>query len=86
MKFYELADYLSLKEREQFGLKDGNSNLFSKVVKAVYTGQKRCPKKGEWYLSGAEVQAWKAPNDLSTVFHIAKLVKTKTETKIVVVN
>jgi len=25
----------------------------------------RTPKKGEWYLSGSFVQAYKAPNDLS---------------------
>ncbi len=29
-----------------------------------------CPKKGEYYLSGAEVAAWRAPNDLSTFFWI----------------
>lgn len=32
---------------------------------------KRPPKKGEWYLSGAFVEAYQAPNDLSTAFHIA---------------
>lgn len=35
------------------------------------TGQFRPPRKGEWYLSGARVQAWKAPNDLSTSYWIA---------------
>ncbi len=39
------------------------------------TGEKRCPKKGEYYLSGAIVEAYLAPNDLSTEFYIAKLVK-----------
>ena len=32
----------------------------------------RPPKKGEFYLSGAIPQAWKAPNDLSTDFYIMK--------------
>lgn len=32
---------------------------------------KRCPKKGEWYLSGALVSAYQAPNDLSTEYFIA---------------
>jgi len=44
-----------------------------------YTGEKRCPKKGEWYLSGAIVGGFKAPNDLSTVYHIGKLVNVKHE-------
>lgn len=35
------------------------------------TGEFRPPRKGEWYLSGAIVQAWKAPNDLSTPYWIA---------------
>jgi hypothetical protein len=35
-----------------------------------YSGQKRSPKKGEYYLSGAIPQVYQAPNDLSTVFHI----------------
>lgn len=31
----------------------------------------RCPKKGEYYLSGAIVTAYKAPNDLTTPYFIA---------------
>lgn len=42
--------------------------------RAVYMGEKRPPKRGEWYLSGAIVEAYYAPNDLSTPFHIAALV------------
>jgi hypothetical protein len=32
----------------------------------------REPKKGEFYLSGAVVQAWKAPNDLTTSYQIVE--------------
>jgi len=32
----------------------------------------REPKKGEWYLSGAKVTAWYAPNDLSTKFLVVE--------------
>jgi len=32
----------------------------------------RAPRKGEYYLSGAIVQAYRAPNDLSTAFKIAR--------------
>lgn len=37
------------------------------------TGVKRCPKRGEFYLSGAIVEAYRAPNDLSTEFVIAEV-------------
>ncbi len=41
---------------------------------AINTRVKRCPKKGEYYLSGAVVMAYKAPNDLSTEFLIAEII------------
>ena len=34
----------------------------------------RAPKKGEWYLSGAIVEAYQAPNDLSMEFQIVEKV------------
>ena len=51
------------------------------TVVAKYTGEKRPPKKGEWYLSGARIVAYRAPNDFSgprMVYHIAELVVVKT--------
>jgi len=42
------------------------------ISKELYVkGPKRCPKKGEYYLSGALPQAYEAFNDLSQEFHIA---------------
>jgi hypothetical protein len=35
------------------------------------SGEFREPKKGEWYLSGAIVEAYRSPNDLSTKYWIA---------------
>lgn len=32
----------------------------------------RPPKKGEFYLSGAVVQAYRAPNDLSSSYHVVE--------------
>ncbi|MGO7308822.1 hypothetical protein ACCS91_33745 [Rhizobium ruizarguesonis] len=32
----------------------------------------RPPKKGEFYLSGAIVQAYRAPNDLTTPYHVVE--------------
>lgn len=31
----------------------------------IRTGERRPPKKGEWYISGAIPKAYKAPNDLT---------------------
>lgn len=40
-------------------------------TKFRWDGQpQRCPKRGEWYMSGAIVEAYCAPNDLSTKFFI----------------
>ena len=55
------------------------SGMFLKNTMAVYTGEKRPPKKGEWYLSGAIPAAYQAPNDLTSVYHIARLVKVRKE-------
>lgn len=38
----------------------------------VYSGEKRCPKKEEAYLSGAIPQVYIAPNDFITAYHIMK--------------
>ena len=34
-----------------------------KAICAIYTGETRPPKQGEWYLSGAIIEAYRAPND-----------------------
>lgn len=44
-------------------------------IKAVQKGDFRPPKKGEWYLSGAVVEAYYAPNDLTTPHLIANIVE-----------
>jgi hypothetical protein len=48
------------------------------LVMAARTGQFRCPRAGEWFLSGALPEAYKAENDLSTAYHILRLVVVKT--------
>lgn len=47
---------------------------------AIRTGEKRPPRAGEWYLSGAEPQAWRAPRDFETEYYILKLVTVVTTT------
>lgn len=44
-----------------------------------YTGEKRRPKKGEWFLSGAVVDGYEAYNDLSQIYHIGELVIVETK-------
>jgi hypothetical protein len=44
-------------------------------IKAVATGEKRPPKKGEWYLSGSTIVAYRALDDLTSPFHIAAIVR-----------
>lgn len=45
------------------------------LTRARPTGERRPPRAGEWYLSGAVVEAYRAPNDLSSEFRIAELVQ-----------
>ena len=77
-KLYPLGDGLSSEERKFFGVT--LNDVWAKDISAVRTAFHRCPKKGEWYLSGAIPTAYKAPNDFSTEYRIAKLVKTETVT------
>jgi len=74
-KLFPLGDWLNSEERARFGISE--PVFYLAPVRAVYAKEKRCPKKGEWYLSGATVTAYRAPNDLKTVYHIAKLVRVK---------
>jgi hypothetical protein len=50
------------------------------AIMAINSRQRRCPKKGEWYLSGALPKAYRSPNDLSTEYLIATIVRVKKET------
>ena len=54
-------------------------------VRAIWNGEKRAPKKGEWYLSGPAgfVRAYKASNDLTGTgddFFIASIVVVEMKT------
>lgn len=79
-KIYPLYDSLTNEEKERLQVKENNPVFYSlgKLpyrVGVKYTGEKRKPKKGEWYLSGACVAGYRAMNDLSTEYHIAELIK-----------
>jgi len=42
-----------------------------------YTGEKRVPEKGEWYLSGAVIETWYAIATLQIPYCIAVIVPIK---------
>jgi len=46
-------------------------------IMATWTGEKRAPRKGEWYLSGAKIEAYLAPYNMATPFHIARLAQVE---------
>ena len=67
-KYFPLADEPSAEELSELGVLD-------KVgVRAMTTGEKRKPARGEWYLSGAIIEAYRASNELSDEYYIAHLV------------
>lgn len=70
MKFYPLAD-------RPAGILPGDI----RNLRAAPTGEFRAPKAGEWYLSGAVVEAYRAATDLFTPYHIAQVAWVKVETR-----
>ena len=94
MQTYPLKDRPTLAERETLGLTTAGMTSTERAahigwvmanVRAVPTGEKREPKAGEWYLSGAIIEAYRAPADLASRYRICKLCLTEqvTTTKIV---
>jgi hypothetical protein len=75
-QLYKLADYHTDRKWTTNGIVHGN-------VMAINSKQFRCPKKGEWFLSGAIPAAYKAPNDLSQEYWIATIVRVKILTEYV---
>ena len=51
--------------------------LSARGFRAEPTGEHRPPRAGEWYLSGAITAAYRAPGDLSTSYHIARIVRVE---------
>jgi len=90
-QYFLLGDLATLSEREQIGITGKNTFTAGKYLKsnginirAKVTGEYREPRKGEWYISGARPQAYKAPNDLNTKFMVAVLVKVDIKTKTII--
>jgi hypothetical protein len=60
-----------------------DSRLSKQGFKAEATGEFRRPNKGDWFLSGAIVEAYQAEANLSIPYHIARLVRTRQGPEIV---
>lgn len=46
-------------------------------TRAIDANEFRPPRRGEWYLSGAIVEAYRAQSNLTTPFRIARLVEAR---------
>lgn len=82
---YPLCDSLTLEECRRFGVRTPGGFITEgaswNTIQAVWDGKpRRPPKKGEWYLSGADIAAYRTPNDLTQEFHIARLVRVESKT------
>lgn len=94
-KFYRVSDYIPANQLKALGIAlmfdaefcfnrwfyDGMPLARNRVM-ATPTGEKRQPRRGEWYLSGAVVEAYRAQSDLHGVFHIARLAVVEETTSI----
>jgi len=66
-KYFPLVDEPTREDLAALSVED------SVGVRAVATGEFREPRKGEWFLSGSYIEAYRAENDLPTAYHIARL-------------
>lgn len=77
-----VAEHIPMVDRTKIGCSGGGRRAFMFdglpcVIRAVRTGEYRRPLKGEWYLSGARAEAYRARADLSTEYHILRLVPVR---------
>jgi len=76
-KLHRLADRPTPAECTSLGVKNGHGH----GLRGALTGEFRIPKKGEWYLSGAIPEAYRAPTDeMRTPYYILRLVRVETRT------
>ncbi len=66
-KYFPLADEPTADDLAALNVEDQVG------VRAMATGEFRPPQKGEWFLSGSYVEAYRAEVDLTTAYHIARL-------------
>ena len=88
-QIYPLGDRLNTLEREFWNLTIEEASQMvclwatpnparPQWIGAQATREYRAPRKGEWYLSGAEVTAYRANGYSNMAYHIARLCMVKT--------
>ena len=60
-----------------YPLKDFHPLWRTHRLMAKWSGEKRPPKKGQWYLSGAVIEAYQAKRDLDAPYPIAEIYSTR---------
>lgn len=75
--YYPVVDFVPGFERTFV-----HGTISGKGIAGKWTGEKRAPKAGEYYISGAIPQVYRAPNDLTQDHAIARLVRIKAEVRI----
>lgn len=85
--FYPLGDTPTKEELASIGASKIDYGTYLRVRDGLHVSimardayQDRPPLKGEWYISGAIPYAYRAPNDLTIEYSIARLVMVETET------
>ena len=82
-KIYPVSDRIPYEQQKALGFVDPVKGPMQSIgspaqnVGAKWTGEKRAPRKDEWFLSGAKIGAYCAKADMDTPYHIAKLVRTQ---------
>ena len=76
-RIYRVRDIISMKDLEALGIDPADALIVRKEVRAIDTGVKRNPREGEYFLSGAIPEAYRAYNDCCSPFYICNLVRVK---------
>ena len=71
---FRCADQPTADDYKRLGV---NRNVSGITIMVAWTGETRPPLKGEWYLSGAIVEGYRAHNDYASPYPIARLVKAQ---------
>lgn len=76
---FKVKDRITDDELDALGIDPEDVATVHKEVYAMSTSVKRCPRKGEFYLSGAIPEAYRALEDLDTPHMLARLVRVEIE-------
>ena len=73
-KFYQLSDRPTQEEVKQHEFVSSLDSRFGdRRLMGAKTGEFRAPRAGEWFLSGAIPEGYRAGNNLSGKYHILRL-------------